>query len=177
MKKLFSILLVALMLVAPAFAETHDFSPYDHTHGSAGGSRYLYYEFPDILIYLPGDWEGKITVEQTENGVAFYQTASLEKYLEEGVPGGGFLFMLCASENEDFRELPEYADLGYSENAGLHFYLSLPSDYPAYLEDDIRAEYDAMSAEIEPVVVEMAKIRQSMEFYTDGIESTDMGMS
>ena len=34
-----------------------------------------------------------------------------------------------------------------------------------------------MAEEIQPGVVEMAKIRRSMDFYTEGIESTDAGMS
>ena len=41
---------------------------------------------------------------------------------------------------------------------------------------DIRAEYDAMSKQIEEIA-EMAKIHKSMLFYTDGIESIDPGMS
>ena len=53
----------------------------------------------------------------------------------------------------------------------------MPSDYQAYVYDaDIRAEYDAMNKQIEGIA-EMAKIHRSMHFYTDGIESTDPGMS
>ena len=57
------------------------------------------------------------------------------------------------------------------------FYLSLPSDYQAYVYDaDVRAEYDNMCKQI-PLIVEKAKIARSMLYYTEGIESTDTGMS
>ena len=53
----------------------------------------------------------------------------------------------------------------------------MPSDYQAYVyDDDIRSEYDAMNKQIAGIA-EMAKIHKSMHFYTDGIESTDPGMS
>lgn len=133
--------------------------------------------FPDIMLYIPIEWEDAITVEQTDTGLAFFQTASYDKFLEDGLPKGGFLFKLRASEDEDFRELPEYEYIGFSENAGLHFYLSMPSDYQAYVyDDDIRAEYDAMNKQIAGIA-EMAKIHRSMHFYPEGIESTDPGMS
>ena len=41
---------------------------------------------------------------------------------------------------------------------------------------DIRAEYDAMSKQIEEIA-EMARIRKSLHFYTDDIVETDAGMS
>lgn len=43
-------------------------------------------------------------------------------------------------------------------------------------DTDIRAEYDAMSKQIEEIA-EMAKIHKSMHFYTDDIVDTDPGMS
>ena len=137
----------------------------------------IVYDFPDVMLYIPIEWKDAITVEQTDTGVAFFQTASYDKFLEDGLPKGGFLFKLRASEDESFRELPEYEYIGFSEDAGLYFYLSLPSDYQAYVYDaDIRAEYDAMSKQI-GTIAEMAKISRSMHFYTDDIVSTDAGMS
>ena len=175
MKRMLVLLIFALALAMPALAE-QPFSPYDHITGRSGGGRYLYYDFPDISLNLPIEWDGHITVEQTDTGVFFYQTASLEKYQEEGVPGGGFLFALCASADEGFRELPAFEYLGYSPNAGLHFYLQLPSDDPAYPGDAMRREYDAMAGDI-PGVVQMARIAPSLRYYTEGVESTDPGMS
>lgn len=175
MKRLIAILLVLIVAAVPALAASA-FSTFDFVTGSAGGGRFLYYDFPDISLYLPADWEGLFTVEQSATGAAFYQTDSHEKYQAEGISGGGFLFELCASEDEGFRELPAYAYLGYSENAGLHFYLMLPSDYPAYPDDEATAGYDAMAGDID-AIVEMVHIAPSLSFYTDDIISTDVGMS
>ena len=129
------------------------------------------------MLYIPIEWEDTITVEQTDTGLAFFQTASYDKFLADGLPEGGFLFKLRSSEDESFRELPEYEYIGFSENAELHFYLSMPSDYQAYVYDaDIRAEYDAMSKQI-GTIAEMARIRKSLHFYTEDIIETDAGMS
>lgn len=173
--KRFIALLLVLLLVTPAFAES--FTTYDHKILYTANGKYVVYELPDISLYVPINWEESVTVVQTENGISFYQTASYEKYAEEGLEGGGFLFELCACEDASFRELPAYQYIGFSENAGLHFYLAVPSDYPAYMDDEaIRAEYDEMHSQVDEIA-EMARISRSMLYYTDGIESTDAGMS
>jgi hypothetical protein len=175
MRRIISALLVILLLSLPAMAE-RSFSPYDYVTGSAGGGRFLYYDFPDISLYLPASWEGRYTVETDEYGVAFYQTASYDKFLEEGLEGGGFLFSLGASKDESFRDLLAYEYLGYSENAGLHFYLTLPPEYTAYLEEDIMADYADMAEGLD-AIIEKARIAPSVSFYTDDLVSTDAGMS
>jgi len=175
MKRVFVFLLL-LLTALPALAD-ESFSPYDHHIMYTANGHYIVYDFPDIMLYIPIEWQEIVTVEQTEDGISFYQTASKEKWAEEGFRHGGFLFELCASADEAFRDLPACEYLGYSDNAGLHFYLVVPSDYPAYVEDEaIRTEYDSMSAQIGEIV-EMARISRSMHFYTEGIESTDAGMS
>lgn len=174
MKHIVAILLV-LLLAVPCVAE-QAFSPYDYVTGSAGGGRYLYYDFPDISLCLPASWEGRFTVARDEFGLTFYHTASYEKFLEEGLEGGGFLFRLCASADEDYQDLLACAYLGYSENAGLHFYLTLPPEYTAYQEEAIMADYNDMAEDLE-TVIEMARIAPSLSFYTDDLVSTDAGMS
>ena len=177
MKRLITLLITLLLFIIPAFADQTDFTPYDYHIMYTANGNYIVYDFPDVMLYIPIEWEDAITVEQTDNGVAFFQTASYDKFLEDGLPKGGFLFKFRACEDESFRELPEYEYIGFSENAGLHFYLSMPSDYQAYVYDaDIRAEYDAMNKQITRIA-EMAKIHKSMHFYTDDIVETDAGMS
>lgn len=168
--------IIVLLLVVTAIAEANDFSPYDYVTGSAGGGRFICYDFPDISLYLPASWEGRVTVVRDEFGVAFYHTASHEKFLEEGLEDGGFLFRLCADRDEGFRDLLAYEYLGYSENAGLHFYLTLPPEYTAYQEDAIMASYNEMAEDLE-TITEMARIAPSLNFYTDDLDSTDAGMS
>lgn len=177
MKRIVLTVLLALILAMPALAEgAQAFSPYDYVTGSAGGGRFLYYDFPDISLCLPAAWEGRFTVKQDEFGIAFYHTASYEKFLEEGLEDGGFLFRLCADADEGFRDLPAYTYLGYSENAGLHFYLTLPPEYTAYQAEAIMADYNEMAEDLE-TIAQMARIAPSLSFYTDDLVSTDVGMS
>ncbi len=178
MKRIVLVALLALALAISVPGEAkQSLSPYDYVTGSAGGGRFLYYDFPDISLYIPASWEGRFTVEPDEFGVAFYHTASYEKFREEGYgDGGGFLFRLCASKDEDFQDLPAYEYLGYSENAGLHFYLTLPPEYTAYQEDAIMADYNGMAEDLD-TIIEMARIAPSLSFYKDDLVSTDAGMS
>jgi len=172
MKRSVALLLALLFIALPALAEQAEFSPFDHRIQYTANGKYIVYVFPDIRFLLPIEWENAITVEQSDSGAAFYQTASLERYRAEGVPGGGFLFELCVAEDESYLSLPAFVYLGFSENSGQNFYLRLPSDYPAYPEDDIRAEYDRMIGEMD-LVVEKASIRKSILFYTEDLEIED----
>ena len=104
------------------------------------------------------------------------QSLSPYEYVTGSAGGGRFLFRLCASEDEGFRDLPAYEYLGYSDNAGLHFYLTLPPEYTAYQEDAIMADYNDMAEDLD-TIIEMARIAPSLNFYTDDLVSTDAGMS
>ena len=104
-----------------------DFTPqlvYKKRGGWKGGTaegESLAAEVADSLPSSRGKKKEAITVEQTDGGAAFYQTANLDRHREAGVSGGGLLFRLCASADEGFRGLPAYEYLGRSESAGLHF--------------------------------------------------------
>jgi len=148
MKKLLAIAMILMLLGACALAEPMSYV--DYTDDILEDGSLIYY-FPEMSLQLPAQWRGKLTVLVGDNGTSFYQKASYDKYQEEGIDGGGFLFMLGVSVNGSFSELPSFKYLGYSEASSLNYYLMLPSDYPAYMQDDIRAEYDAMSAEIDYV--------------------------
>lgn len=104
--------------------------------------------FEDVELHLPASWAGKLLMLPTATGATFYQKASYDRYMQDGLEGGGFLFSLGACVNNSYQELPSYIDLGLSERSAMHYYLQLPTDYPAYMQDDIRAEYDAMNAQI-----------------------------
>ena len=177
MKRVIALLAALLLAVLPAAAGAAEFTPYDYHIKYTANGKYVVYEFPDVALLLPIEWEDAITVEQTDTGTAFFQTASYDRFLADGLPKGGFLFKLCASEDEDFRDLPAYAYLGYSENAGLHFYLTLPPEYTAYPDDPgIMEDYNGMAEDLETITA-MARIAPSLRFYTDDLVSTDAGMS
>ena len=159
MKRFFALLTALMLLALPVLAEAAPTGPFDYTTDALEGGT-LVYAFQDLSLRLPADWGEKVLVLPEENGVGFYQKASYEKYQAEGIEGGGFLFSLAASVNTDYRDqLPAYEELGFSEPAAMHYYLVTPSDYPAWIEDeDIRAEWDGMYAQIAEFIVPNAEI-------------------
>lgn len=164
MKRLTTLLLALLALALPALAEP--MALLDYTDDILEDGSPIYY-FQELSLKLPADWRGKVMAMPGEAGVRFYQIASHEKYAAEGVDSGGFLFMLGASVNGSFSQLPRFEYLGFSEASAMNYYLQLPSDYPAYPEEGIQAEYDAMCAQIDDVV-------QDVEFYPGtGAEKAD----
>ena len=128
MKRFFSLLLVLLTLSLPALAESE-----------------LIYRTEDVELHLPASWSERILILPTPTGAAFYQKASYDTYMEGGIPGGGYLFTLAGSVNRSFEELPSFIYLGFCEESAMNYFLELPTDYPAYMEDeDIRTEWDDM---------------------------------
>lgn len=149
MKRLFALMLALLMLGLPALAEPMGLL--DYTDDILEDGSPIYY-FQELSLTLPASWQGKVMAMPVDGGVAFYQIASHEAYQNEGLDGGGFLFKLGASVNGSFSQLPAFKYLGFSEASVMNYYLELPSDYPAYMDEAIRAEYDAMAGQIDDVV-------------------------
>lgn len=155
MKRIFALLIALVLIALPALAEPMSYL--DYTDDLLEDGSPIYY-FPELSLTLPADWNGKVMAMAEEGRTAFYQKASYEKYQAQGLDGGGFLFALGASVNQGFTELPAFEYIGFSEESALNYYLQLPSDYPAFMEDEaVRAEYDAMYAQID-FVVEHAEI-------------------
>jgi len=164
MKRLTALLLALLALALPALAEP--MSLLDYTDDILEDGSPIYY-FQELSLKLPADWRGKVMAMPGEAGVSFYQIASYEKYGAEGIDGGGFLFMLGISVNGSFSQLPRFEYLGFSEASAMNYYLQLPTDYPAYPEEGIQAEYNVMHTQIDDVV-------QNVEFYPGtGAEKAD----
>lgn len=134
MKRLVVILLLIAIVSLPALAEAE-----------------LIYRTEDVELRLPASWSEKIMIVPTLSGASFYQKASYDKYMEEGIPGGGFLFSLGASVDSSFENLDEFIYLGFCEQSAMNYYLDLPTDYPAYMEEETRAEWDAMHAAIQGI--------------------------
>lgn len=127
MKRILVILLLIAIISMPALAESE-----------------LIYRTEDVELHLPGSWAEKVLILPAINGATFYQKASYDKYMEEGIPGGGYLFTLGGCVNSDFEHLPSFIYLGFCEDSAMNYYLELPTDYPAYMDDEICAEWDDM---------------------------------
>ena len=48
-------------------------------------------------------------------------------------------------------DLESFIYLGFSERSAMNYYMELPTDYPAYMEEETRAEWDAMHAAIQGI--------------------------
>ena len=127
MKRVILIALLILVLAMPALAEAE-----------------LIYRTDDVELHLPASWADKILILPDLNGATFYQKASYDRFMEDGLSGGGFLFSLGGSVNRSFEELPSYIYLGFCEDSAMNYFLDLPTDYPPYMEEEIRAEWDEM---------------------------------
>ena len=157
MKRFIALVLALVLLAFPVCAEPTPRSQFDYTDDILEDGTLVYY-FQDMALHLPADWQGKVMAEKGVSGVNFYQKASHEKYLEEGIHNGGFLFQLGACVNQSFTNFPSYKYLGFCESTAMNYYLMLPTDYPAYDEQPIRDEYDKMFGEIDYIV-------ENVEFY------------
>ena len=115
-----------------------------------GGECYV---FPEFQITLPADWRGKVTIGVNERSIAFYQTQSYERWQKEGYKGG-LLFAVGYSEQEDFRNLPSYAELGKVGKGW--YYLIYPTDLQAYDIKTVLEEYMAMFGERDYVLDQSA---------------------
>ena len=147
-------LLTCLTVGAAAWA-----GPFDHFYDYQNpDGTYSYYftgdDFPQgLFVTMDKDWYQNTFVKTNDNSASFYHTDSYNAYADEGLEGGGFLFAIGASVNTDFQDLPHFEYIGFDEESCLNFFAELPSDYPAYMDDEsIRAEYDALSAGVEDVI-------------------------
>ena len=168
MKRLFAMLLALLLLALPwmAAADGLEFTAAPQEDGS------LILYFDDLSLTLPAGWGDKALAIPGDGGLSFYQRESYERYQAEGIEGGGFLFSLGASVNGSFSQLPAFEYLGYSEDSAMNYYLALPTDYPAYNEESVRAEYDKMLAQVDAIA-------RSAVFYDEppATEPSDGGVS
>ena len=112
---------------------------------SGDNTTYSFDRGPQIV--LPASWEGKITLIDEGERVAFYHTASMNSWDLDGYKNTGYLFKLCMSETQDYINLPSFADLGKTEEG--YFYLMFPTDFQGYQENErIRDQYQELYSEI-----------------------------
>ena len=109
---------------------------------AADGAGDQVYQFRDVELTIPADWDGKYGLEVDEDAnfpygtVSVYHKASQEalsaEYGQEN--SGGYLFTLTCSDDYDFMDvLPSYRIIG--ETDGYIYYVSLPTDVQGYMED------------------------------------------
>ncbi len=125
-------------------SETDENPRWDYSVSTVPGGD-LCYSFSDFMLTIPEQWRGRYNVTADEHGIRFYQSLSRSLWEENGGYTGGFLFGVAYAENEDFRNLPSFDELGRVGSGW--YYLVYPTDVQAYMDSKIAMEeYQMMFA-------------------------------
>lgn len=127
--------LAVQLMVVPAHGAgwDHDMS-FDHERQA------IVFDFSEVRLLLPEEWEGKIAIEQTEKEIRFYHDASRSAWMKSGKTDeseNGLLFALGVASDY---ELPEadseswYGTIG-SGTEGL-YYMKKPTAMRGYMKED-----------------------------------------
>ena len=170
MKKKITLILTTLMCLTGAgcalagmFDDYYDYQNEDGT--------YSYYFTQGVTVTMDEDWYRNTIVKTGDDGASFYQKDSYEAYADQGLEGGR-LFIIGASVNTDFKDLPSFEYIGFDEENAMNYFAVLPTDYQAYMEDeDIRAGYDALWADVKDVIAGIKIGNESQN--TEAGENTD----
>ena len=117
-----------------------DFNDYMNADGT-----YSYYFNQRITVTMPEEWYQNTFVKAEIGQAAFYHKDSYEKYQESGIDDGGKLFTIAYSVNSSFKDLEEMTYIGFDEEEMVNYFVTKPTDYPAYVSDPaVKAEYDSL---------------------------------
>lgn len=135
---------------------TEDLWSYEVVADEAGDEVY---QFRDVGLTIPADWDGKYELEVDEDAnppygtVAVYHKASQEALsADSDETSGGYLFTLTCSTDYNFTDtLPDYHIIG--ETDGYIYYVTLPTDVQGYTEDkEIWAEWQELYGDVDWVL-------------------------
>ncbi len=102
------------------------------------------------VIVMPISWNNKITVMEENKRFVFYHASSRNSWHVAGYEHGGQLFSLCYSTSQDYKDLPDYSELG--RTAEEYYFLMFPTDVQGYMDNErIFNEFNEMWQEIDYV--------------------------
>lgn len=102
------------------------------------------------VIVMPISWNNKITVMEENKRFVFYHASSRNSWHVAGYEHGGQLFSLCYSTSQDYKDLPDYSELG--RTAEEYYYLMFPTDVQGYMDNErIFKEFNEMWQELDYV--------------------------
>lgn len=133
-------------------AQAEEYPGFEDFTVAADEDGNMIYEFPEVKVTVPADWEGQCGVDAGDE-VTFYHMDSAKSY---GGAYGGELFYLCYSQDYSFLESEDLiCDVIGSGEKGV-YYVRYPSDFRGYEGDEsIRQEYIDMYEETDWVVDRM----------------------
>lgn len=126
----FTALFAAPLTASAAFSE----DIWDYTEIIDEENDSILFEFKELELAIPSDWEDKYLIQTYDTEAAFYHKASKEASISEGWLGGGRMFSIHCSEALDFLYLPSYQIIGSGEE-GI-YYLTFPTDAQGYYKDE-----------------------------------------
>lgn len=135
---------------------TEDLWSYDLVTDESGDEVY---QFRDVELTIPADWDGKYELEVDEDAnppygtVAVYHKASQEALsADSDEASGGYLFTLTCSTDYNFADtLPDCHIIGEAD--GYIYYVSLPTDVQGYTEDkEIWTEWQELYGDVDWVL-------------------------
>ena len=71
--------LAVQLMTVPVYA-----AGWDHDMYFSHEKRAIVFDFSEVRLQLPEEWEGKIAIEQTEKEIRFYHDASRAAWLKSG---------------------------------------------------------------------------------------------
>lgn len=108
----------------------------------------IIYDFEEVVLKLPKDWEGKYEIEEQGDSAAFYHKASKEAGEKDGEESCGYIFSLNWSDNYDFaKNLPNYYLVGSGKDKV--YYITVPGDLHGYHKnEELLNEWKKMSDDV-----------------------------
>ena len=127
--------LAVQLMTVPAYA-----AGWDHDMYFSHEKRAIIFDFSEVRLLLPEEWEGRIAIEQTEKEIRFYHDASRLAWMESGktdASENGLLFALGVAEDYQLPETDSenwYGTVG-SGTEGL-YYLKKPTAMRGSMGED-----------------------------------------
>lgn len=113
------------------------------------------YTYEEISVIIPEEWQGKYMIQESEDGISFFQTASHEK-----TEGLGFL---CGFYRADNMVDQSAGAMQLAYTGDTMYYYQEPTDVNCYYEDEqIVGEYSAM-------MEKTRQMRESLQIHKENV--------
>lgn len=117
----------------------------------------IIYDFEEVSLMLPADWEGRYAMVQTEDAVYFSCQAIRDEYgKEQQQPDLGELFALKRSRDYDFMEQEAYREILGSSDEYVYYLAQMQGNPWFGSSEEAAAQWKDMDADIEWILENIA---------------------
>ncbi len=145
--KLWTICMMAVMVIFGAIrVQANGLEDYTESDNGDGTYSYFFTEC-GVKVTMPEEFYQNTRVLGELATATFVHKDSYDAYLEKGFKQGGRLFTIgCVVDGDSIVELPGYTFLGFDEEECINWYVSVPTDYTGYIQDEeIREEFGSLN--------------------------------